>query len=185
MRKKSKEEILEGFLWDLEKMRPTLQTLFRLARKAQKDLDGPLRPQPQRNLLDGMQRGAMLDRAQEIYAASIFLVLDLWIKKLRKSLDLEHDKTEFGEQVSRTRLAPLIKATANNFRHYYGWAEPSAEAIKSIRIIDAAGIRNFRDSNISPLVLQVLEVDTYEELEAKVRGIGQEMLNRALGRLKK
>jgi hypothetical protein len=36
MRKKSKEEILkgmlEGSLWELEKMRPTLRTLFRLAR---------------------------------------------------------------------------------------------------------------------------------------------------------
>jgi hypothetical protein len=78
----------------------------------------------------------------------------------------------------------LIWTTANNFRHYYGWTKANKLNNDNIRILDAAGIHNFRDSNISPFVLQVVEVDTYEELEDKLRGIGQDMLNRALGRLK-
>ena len=182
---KSKEEILKGYLWTLKKMRPTLQTLFRAASKSQKGLDGlQLRPQRKPNLLEVMEWAATLNQAQEIYAASIFLVLDQWIKGLRKRLGLERDKTEFGEQIGRARLASLIWATANNFRHYDEWTEPSKTAMISINILDAAGIHNVRDWNISPLVLQVLEVDTYEELEAKVCGIGQDMLKRALGRLK-
>ena len=54
----------------------------------------------------------------------------------------------------------------------------------SINILDAAGIHNVRDSNISPLVLQVLQVESYEELEAKVRDIGQDMLTESLELLK-
>lgn len=186
MDSKSKEEILKGYLWALKKMRPTLRTLFRAASKSQKDLDGlQLRPQRKPNLLEVMERAATLDRTQEIYAASIFLVLDQWIKGLKKRLGLERDKVEFGEQIGRARLVPLIWATANNFRHYDEWAEPSKKAMISIGILDAAGIHDFRDSNISPLVLQVLRVNTYEELEAKVHGVGQEMLNRALGLLEK
>jgi hypothetical protein len=132
-----------------------------------------------------MEWAATMDRAQEIYAASIFLVLDQWIKALKKRLGLERDKTEFGEQIGRARLAPLIWATANNFRHYDEWVEPSKTAMVSISILDAAGIHNVRDWNVSPFVLQVLQIDTYEELEAKVQGIGQDMLNRALGLLEK
>jgi hypothetical protein len=184
MRNKSKEELLEdalkGSLWELEKMSPTLQTLFQAAIKSLQDLDGlQLQPQRKANLLEVMERGATLQRAQEIYAASIFLVLDQWIKALRKRLDLEKDKTEFGEQIAGARLAPLIWATANNFRHYDQWANPNELAKINIRILEAAGIHDFRDTNIAPFVLQVLQVKTYEQLEAKVSGIGQDMLNRA------
>ena len=128
-----------------------------------------------------MERAAMLERAQEIYAASIFLVLDQWIKALSKSLGIDEHQREFGEQIGRARLALLIWATANNFRHYGEWAEPNKLAKVNIKILDAAGVHNVQDSIVSPQVLQVIQVRTYEELEAKVEGIGKDMLARAFG----
>ena len=119
MDRKSQEAILKGHLWALEKMGPTLQTLFLAATEAIKELDEPphVQSQENRNLLTAMERGATLQRAQEIYASSIFLVFDQWLKGLRKSLGLPGEKTEHGEQIGDARLGPLIWATANNFRH--------------------------------------------------------------------
>ena len=182
MEGKSKEEILQGYLWAIKKMRPTLKTLFRAASKSVKDLNGlQLRPQRSFNMREVMERAAMLERAQEIYAASIFLVLDQWIKALSKSLGIDEHQREFGEQIGRARLALLIWATANNFRHHGEWAEPNKLAKVNIKILDAAGVHNVQDSIVSPQVLQVLQVRTYEELEAKVEGIGKDMLARAFG----
>jgi hypothetical protein len=74
----------------------------------------------------------------------------------------------------------LIWATANNFRHYDEWAEPSKTAMVSIRILDAAEFITF-ETRTFLLVLQVLQMDTYET-RSQGQGIGQEMLSRALGR---
>src|SRR6266487_2268680 len=177
MEGKSKEEILKGYLWALKKMRPTLKILFRAANKSLKNLNGlQLRPQRSFNLHEVMEQAAMLERAQEIYAASIFLVLDQWIKTLSKSLGIDERHRDFGEQIGRARLAPLIRATANNFRHHDEWREPSKAAKANIELLDAAGVHNVQDTIVSPQVLQVLQVRTYEELEAKVEGIGKDML---------
>src|SRR5437870_1642869 len=122
MEGKSKEEILEGYLWAIKKMRPTLKTLFRAASKSLQDLNGlQFRPQRKANLLEVMEQAVTLERAQEIYAVSIFLVLDQWIKALSRSLGIDEREREFGEQIGRARLASLIRATANNFRHHGEW----------------------------------------------------------------
>jgi hypothetical protein len=89
MRSKSKEEILEGYLWALSKMRPTLKALFRGAAKARKDLDGlQFRPQRRPDLIQVMDWATTFERAREISAASIFLFLNQWVKALAKSLEL-------------------------------------------------------------------------------------------------
>lgn len=122
---------------------------------------------------------ATLDQAKEIYASSIFLVLDQWIKALGKKLRPRNTDRGFGEEIGGTSLTKLIRATANNFRHHGGWDKPNERASADIRILSDAGILNFGDSIVAPYVLKMLHVRTYEELEGKLRDIGQDMLAHA------
>jgi hypothetical protein len=180
MKDRSKEEILKGHLWALDKMRPTLNTLCCAALESLKDLDGlDFRPQRESDLLKGLEEAATLTRAQEIYAASIFLVLDQWIKALGKSLFPRGDNRGFGEEIGKVRLTELIRATANNFRHHDEWAIPNKRAMENIDVLTAAGFHNCRDAIVAPYVLQILQVHTYEELEAKVHRIGHDMAAQA------
>ena len=176
MGSKTSGDILKGYLWALDKMRPTLSTLFKAAVKQEEDRDRlPLGF----DLLQVMEWAATLDRAQEIYTASIFLVLDQWIKALGKNLRLKNTNGRFGEKIGKTSLTELIRATANNFRHHGDWDKPTDMARANIRILSDAGIHDVSDSIVAPQVLQVLGVRTYEELEAKLRDIGQDMLAQA------
>jgi len=177
---KSNEEILKGYLWALDKMRPTLRALFRAAIKSQKDLDGlQFRPQRKPNLLQVMEWAATIERAQEIYAGSMFLVLDQWIKALGRGLGIQRHNRSFGEKIGSSPLAELIWATANNFRHFEEWSDPNESAMRNIRVLDGAGIHNVRDFNVSPYVLRALEVSKYQQLEAKLCDIGKDMLAQA------
>jgi hypothetical protein len=191
---KTRQEILEGHLWALDRMQPTLAALFDLAWKSIKDADDiglwmhnndigvPAdhdttdAKRMQFNLLHSMDAAATVERAQQIFASSLFLVLDDWIDGLADALEIGSSRA-YGEKIQEAHLADLIRATGNNFRHYREWNdEPQRKALDNIRVLEAAGIHNLHDVIVSSYALQVLNVATYEELESKLRAIGRQML---------
>jgi len=157
-------------------MRPTLATLFDLARKSVTDGDRAQvwayntdERRAEVNFIQALEAGATVERAQQIFASALFLILDDWIDGLADALEIGSSRA-FGEKIHDVHLADLIRAAGNNFRHYRAWKDdPQRQARENIRILEAAGIRNVRDVNVSSYAFQVVSVATYEELDAKLR----------------
>lgn len=132
------------------------------------------------NILESLKQARIAEHAQNIYAGSLFLVLSGWIKTLQDKLNVS-SPYEAGEAVNETKLAKLIWATANNFRHYEEWKRPNSQAKENIAILNAAGIygKNL-DFICASQVLQIIGAKTYEQLERKVLAIGDDLMELAL-----
>ena len=115
-----------------------------------------------------------------IYGGSLFLVLNNWRQSLGVQLDLDReDRLSVGELIGQTQLSRLIWAAANNFRHYAEWENPTTLAQNSITVLQAAGVTGQMSKNRAADVLHIIGAKDYENLEAKIYAIGQELKKKA------
>jgi len=119
--------------------------------------------------------------SRDIYAASLFLVLNNWIQSLGVQLGInnQEERLNVGENIRNAKLSKLIWATANNFRHYNEWSSPTNQAQRSIVVLLDAGITPPMNIILAAKVLYVIGVKTYEELEKKIVVIGEGLKDKA------
>jgi hypothetical protein len=167
-----RHRILERYILLLNAQRETLDALFQAAQcsiteKDRPDLQGY---SPDWKPLKALREAWKLDQAQEIYAACLFLVLNSWVQQLAAALDIPPGRrNEAGPAIHNTRLAALIRVTANNFRH------PKSND-ETVSILNAGGIFGSIENVVASQVLEIIGPQSFAELEAGVHVIGQDFV---------
>lgn len=193
------QRLLDGFKYELDLQGKTLWVLFDSALNSTESMNtaigvanffDPCVPDPddhwderrlEFNFLRSLKEARSAEHARDIYAGSLFLVLVRWIKTLQDTLKIPKENYyEAGESIGGARLAKVIWATANNFRHYEEWKDPNDQAKKNIKILNDAGIRGTNLDFVCAIqVLQIINVKTHKELERKVFVVGDDLLQLA------
>jgi len=194
----TKEEIFQNYQYLLSLQRPTLTALFYSAYESiEKKSNAPLLGDSSSTVIEALNEANVLEYSQQIYAGSLFLVCDRWIRSLAMELGLKDREVRLnaGEVVQNTRLSKLIWAIGNNFRHYFEWAKnwerletlakqneytelqgTEKEGVESIRALWNAGVKGYLGELCGAQTLQVIACQDYEEFEAKLHDIGKGLL---------
>jgi hypothetical protein len=178
----TKDAILSNYKTALSQQRPSLEALYQSATQAITKISerwraGDWSP----DLAEAMHLAAIESYSQQIYAGSMFLVLDRWIRSLALDLALptKEDRLDAGEWINGARLSRLIWATANNFRHYKEWKD-DPRAKEAIDVLKAAGIRGtVLDDLYAADVLILIRPKSYEDVEGQIHRIGEELTAKA------
>jgi hypothetical protein len=132
--------------------------------------------------------------ALQSYAGALILVLSGLLSALRD--DLEAPKDEWrsaGPLVGGYSIGAIIEAAANNFRHEDEWMktrEPSERQLSSLRVLEAAFGKRFRDisgsrfsPNIAPKALELLSSGVFENINVGFFAFANDLAGRARVRL--